>query len=109
MGYGVIGIKFVGSFWEPDFSWTFNEENVSLFVPIERIDSEVFGAFDEYEGTFGVEGTVEGWASGTGRDSDDEGILQGVAFWREIVIVVGLSWCDVEVACIIGMSEEPDG
>lgn len=109
LGYGVIGIWSIGAFWESDFSWSFDEENVGFFVPVERIDSEVFGAFDKDEGSFGVEGTVKAGASRTGGDSDDQGIFEGVAFGGEVTVVVGLVGGDVEISGVIGMGEESDG
>lgn len=55
----IITIGLIRSFRETYFSRALDEEYISLFVPVEGIDSEVFGASDEDKGALGVEGAVE--------------------------------------------------
>jgi hypothetical protein len=103
---GIVIIGSIGSFGKTDFTGGFDKEEIGLFVPIERIDSEVFGASDKYKGAFGVEGAVEPGASRAGRDPDNKRVFERVAFRREVTIVVGLGGSGFEVAGIVGMGEE---
>jgi hypothetical protein len=102
----IVIIRSIGSFSKSDFTGGFDKEKICLFVPIERIDSEVFGASDKDKGAFGVEGTVEPGASRAGRDPDNKRVFERVAFRREVTIVVGLGGSGFEIACIVGMGEE---
>ena len=102
----IVIIRSIGSFSKSDFTGGFDKEKICLFVPIERIDSEVFGASDKDKGAFGVEGTVEPGASRAGRDPDNKRVFERVAFRGEVTIVVGLCGSGFEVACIVGMCEE---
>ena len=106
LGNGIVIIGLISSFGKSDFTGGFDKEEIGLFVPIERIDSEVFGASDKYKGAFGVEGTVEPGAARTSRDPDNKGVFEGVALRREVTIVVGLGGSSFEVAGIVGMGEE---
>lgn len=105
----VVIIWSIASFWKSDFSGTFDDQKVGIFVPVERIYSEVLAASHKDERTFWVESTVQSRASRPCRYSDDERVFEWIAFWGEIVVVIGLSWWDVKIAGVVGMGKETDG
>lgn len=105
----LIIIGSIMTLWETYLSWTFDKEQVCVFVPVERIDSEPFGALDKSEWPFGVKGTVKTWAAWSCRYFDNEWILIGIGFRGEVVIIISLCVSDIEIASIIGMCEKING